>query len=83
MVERYHLPTQMGCNMQHVTEGAIVYVGGFEFEARNVRTEEIEGTTRVLFNGHCTDSPRNDSIRGGIFDGGTYGGNHLRYTWDV
>lgn len=67
--------------IQHVTEGAIVNVSGHEMRASNVREVIKDGCPCVEFTGTCTVSPRNDDIRGTGYDGGTYGGNHLVYTW--
>ena len=70
---------------QRVHEGATVMVQGFEFTATEVRwfdeTDRFSGAAKgrrcVRFNGVCTDSSRNDSIRRTGFNGGTYGGNEL------
>lgn len=68
---------------QKLNEGAIVYVQGFEMTVTNLRVIYHGDTPVARFNGVCTDSDRNKSIKGTAYDGGTYGGNHLAYDFDV
>lgn len=63
--------------IQHLSEGATVYVQGYEFTVKNLRI--VDGVAR--FTGVCTDNPRNDSIRKTSYNGGTYGGNSRVYSW--
>jgi hypothetical protein len=68
-----------------LTEGAIVYMCGYEFTAHDIEwTDETDGRTGektgrrfVRFTGRCTADKRNDGIRGGGYDGGRYGGANL------
>ena len=72
----------MSHKIQHIEEGAIVYIASYEFVVRAPYIERGTGVPdRVLFWGECTDDPHNDPIRGTMFDGGLYGGNHLIYSW--
>lgn len=65
--------------IQPLFEGATVWVQGYEFTVRNLRI--VNGVAR--FTGVCTNNPRNDSIRHTSYNGGTYGGNHLIYSWEA
>jgi hypothetical protein len=64
---------------QHIFEGAIVNVQGYEFVASDVvwSGEDEEDGPTVRFTGTCTEDPRNDSIRNTCYNGGRYGGNRL------
>jgi hypothetical protein len=56
------------------SEGSIVRVQGHPMYAHNVRLEvSSDGTPVVRFDGECTDSDRNDSIRHTGYNGGAYG----------
>jgi hypothetical protein len=69
---------------QHLTEGGTVYVQGHQFTIRNLRTyTDSDGEEVARFEGECTSDDRNNDIRGTCYNRGTYGGNHLRYTWDI
>lgn len=67
-----------GLHLQKIENGKTVMIEGYEFAISNM--QQIDD--RILFTGTCTDSPRNDSIRNTSYNGGTYGGNKLKYRWD-
>ena len=73
---------------QHLFNGGTVWVEGFEFVVTNLRIVESSfppimgpGVPVAQFVGVLTDNPCNDSIRGTMHDGATYGGNFRLYTW--
>ena len=66
---------------QHVTENGLVMVHSHEMIATNLRQVTKDGSICIVFTGTCTDSQRNDGIRHTGYNGGTYGGNGLVYTW--
>ncbi len=68
--------------IQHVTEGGTVLINGYKFTTTNLRIHQINDKPTVRFTGKCTRDACNDAIRGMIYNGGTYGGNNLVYTWD-
>lgn len=72
----------VGSVRQKVKEGGVVYVAGKEMIASNIRQVTKGGVECIEFKGTCTDSPRNDDIRGTGYDGGTYGGCCMDYEWD-
>ncbi len=68
---------------QDVYEGAIVYIQGHEFIVTNLRFMEINNKPTARFDGVCTESARNDSIRNTGYNGATYGGNNFIYNFTV
>lgn len=73
--------------IQHLEEGKTVMVEGYEMIVTNLRIVEdvyspqLPGKPIARFQGVFTDRPSNDELRNTSFNGGTYGGNHLVYTW--
>lgn len=80
----------MADNRQHVTEGCLVMIQGYEFRVSNLVVhsdnqlgEPVERPF-IRFHGSLTDNPRNESLQAfGQYREGTYGANDLVYTWDA
>ena len=53
--------------------GSVVYLCGKEFKVEEPHIEDDHGVKVVRFKGICTESDRNDGIRGGGYDGAWYG----------
>ncbi len=62
-----------------VGEGTILHMYGYEFVASQVTWHLHNGVPCARFIAKLTDDPKNDSIRGTAYDGGTYG--TTEYTW--
>ena len=69
-------------NIQHVTEGATVYISGYQFIARNLRVFDDHGKQVLVFDTELTDYPNNDFIRGTRYENTRGQGNHLVYSWN-
>jgi hypothetical protein len=69
--------------IQHLVEKGTVWNCGYEFIVTNLRIVQINGKPTARFEGICTDNPVNDDIKNTGYNGGTYGGNNLAYTWEV
>ena len=69
-------------NIQHVTEGAKIYICGYQFIARNLRVFDDHGTKVLVFDTELTDYPNNDFIRGTRYANTRGQGNHRVYSWN-
>ena len=57
--------------------GSKIYIQGYLFKVTNLRRTKTPKGTVIRFKGVCTADERNDSIRGTMYNGGTYGA----YDW--
>jgi hypothetical protein len=73
---------------QHVVEGGLVFIQGYEFRVSDLTVHQDDRLGRqadrpfIRFIGDLTDNPRNESLQAfGQYRHGVYGGNDLVYTW--